>query len=134
MYMLIISQMDLPLAQLCTCLLKTSSLRAFFQFPHITLHHYWCSTISSKHPGNLASEHFPPRKYIFTILLLFSVLFVFVCLFLFVCFCLLVFFPFVCLRTSWKTGHYRLKEYSYIIKKKKTKKKLLSLKIQLIYH
>ena len=125
MYMLIISQMDLPLAQLCTCLLKTSSLRAFFQFPHITLHHYWCSTISSKHPGNLASEHFLQESTYLQ-----SFYFFLYCLFLFACF----FFPFVSLRTSWKTGHYRLKEYSYIIKKNKTKKKLLSLKIQLIYH
>ena len=31
-------------------------------------------------------------------------------------------FLFICLRTSWNTGHYRLKEYSYIIKNKQTNK------------
>ena len=46
----------------------------------------------------------------------------FLCMFV-LCFVWLFFcFLFICLRTSWNTGHYRLKEYSYIIKNKQTNK------------
>ena len=60
------SQMDLPLAQLCTCLLKPHPSECSFSVSthHTSCIHYWCSTISSKHPGNLASEHFPQETIV----------------------------------------------------------------------
>ena len=83
------------------------------------------ATLVSMAPVWWASTHACTLSFLFCILSLFYfVFFLFCCccffLFLFFCCCFfLSFLLFSVLRTSWKTGHYRLKEHSCIIKKKK---------------